>query len=310
MRGFHRRVGKSGRTGANEPAYSERTPVGSDGLCCAPGKLLRSARRLSVVNLLGVAASFLPGIAYAEEKSPTVIHVGDGTVDTKRLNPGSHRYLRYTVKDGRRIAQDIWNRTVSFEMKDGRRLLHITQRWDEANAPPGTGSALEQDSWFEPSTFRPITHVRTVTKADGKTVAGYEFKADGAVGMKDLAGNTRRDFAIAYAEWPFNFEYDMELLQTLPLRAGFDANIPFYDAGIDKKSDRYDFKVAGSNSFTGWDGRMVDCWLVTADYNSGVIKSRFWFDKRTYLLVREEASLPDGGLLVKTLLPPEAADKS
>ena len=251
-----------------------------------------------------------PSVAAVAQPPATVIRVGDSIVDTKWLKPGSHRYLRYEVKNGQRMARDIWDRTISFETKDGHRMLHITQRWDEANPPPGTASALDQDSWFEPETFRPITQVRTITKADGKTIGGYRFGAAGVEGMKDLPDNARRDFALAYGEWPFNFEYDMELLQTLPLQAGFNASIPFYDAGVDKQADRYNFKVAGSGDIVGWDGRDIDCWVVTADYKSGTVKSRFWFDKRTHLLVREEAPLPDGGLLVKTLLPPEQADKA
>jgi hypothetical protein len=97
-------------------------------------------------------------------------------------------------------------------------------------------------------------------------------------------------------------------LQTLPLADGYTANIVFYDAGIDKKADHYVFKVAGSATIQGWDGRPVDCWLVTADYNTGQIKSRFWFDKKSQVLVREEAPMDKGALLVKTLLPPEAGD--
>jgi hypothetical protein len=68
------------------------------------------------------------------------------------------------------------------------------------------------------------------------------------------------------------------------------------------------FKVAGSDRITGWDGKPIDCWVVTADYNTGSVRSRFWFDKKSQVLVREEAPLDGGGMLVKTLLPPEAGD--
>ena len=164
-------------------------------------------------------------------------------------------------------------------------------------------------SWFEAGTFRPLTHIRRATKEDGSTVvAGYRFEADKVVGVADLADNSKKDFSLAYAEPAYNFEHDMEFLQTLPLAEGYGANIVFYDAGIDPKADRYVFKVTGSARIEGWDGKPVDCWLVTADYNTGQVKSRFWFDKKTQVLVREEAPLKDGGYLVKTLLPPEAGD--
>ena len=243
------------------------------------------------------------------DAATTVVRVGDGSVRTARLVPGSYRYLRYKVKDGHRTAIDIWNRTVAFETQGGQRMLHLTQRWDEVD--PGLSGivALDQDSWFDAATFRPISHIRRATKADGSvTQAGYRFLMDRAVGMAELADNAKRDFALAYSELPFNFEYDMELIQTLPLATDFDASLALYDAGIDKQADRYHFKVVGSAQIRGWDGEPVDCWLVTADYNTGSVKSRFWFAKTSQLLIREESVLPDGAVQIKTLLPPEAGD--
>jgi hypothetical protein len=139
-------------------------------------------------------------------------------------------------------------------------------------------------------------------------VAGYRFLPDKVEGLADLPDNSRKDFSLAYAEPAYNFELDMEFLQALPLADGYAANIVFYDAGIDPKADHYVFKVAGSDRIVGWDGRPVDCWVVTADYNTGKVRSRFWFDKKSQVLIREEAPLDSGGTLVKTLLPPEAGD--
>jgi hypothetical protein len=266
----------------------------------------RYARRrsLALVFALGVGLAAYGG-AHAETQ---VVRVGPPPARMDLLKAGSHRYLRYEVKGGRRVAHDIWDRTIAFEQKDGRRLLHITQRWDEVNAAPGATTAIEQDSWFEPQSFRPLTHIRRVFVGPKVTVSGYAFLADKAVGLADLADNSRKDFALAYDETPFNFEYDMELIQTLPLRAGYAASIVFYDAGIDKKADRYTFKVAGSDRIEGWDGRSVDCWLVTADYNTRTVQSRWWVDKASQLVLREESRRDDGAMFIKTLLPPESAD--
>lgn len=238
-----------------------------------------------------------------------IVKVGPPPARMNLLKAGAHRYLRYEVRDGKRIAHDIWNRTVTFEQKDGVLRLHMTQRWDEVNVAPDAPSALEQDSWFDARNFRPLTHIRRAFIGDTVKTAGYTFLDDKAVGMADLPNNSRKDFSLDYSELPFNFEYDMELIQTLPLGPGYEANIIFYDAGIDKKADRYTFKVAGSESITGWDGRRVDCWLITADYNTGKVQSRWWVDKSSQVVLREEAHLEDGALFVKTLLPPESSDR-
>src|SRR5579871_5855477 len=107
-------------------------------------------KRLSVLLF---ALAMLP--ATAEEA--TQVKVGEALPRMNLLTSGAHRYLRYTVKNGERHPIDIWNRVVSYETKDGKRLLHIAQRWDEVGPP---AFFLEQDSWFDANTFRPITHLR------------------------------------------------------------------------------------------------------------------------------------------------------
>lgn len=255
-----------------------------------------------------VAAAAVAATASAAWSVETPVKVGEPLARFSLLTPGTHRYVRYIVHGDARTLVDIWVRRISFETKDGRRLMHIWQRWDEAKVQPGGASALEQDSWFEPETFRPLTHVRRVVRDDKVSVGGYRFLPEKVVGMAELPDNQRKDFSLALAEPAYNFEYDMEFLQALPLADGYAGNIVFYDAGIDPKADHYVFKVAGSDRIEGWDGKPVDCWVVTADYNTGEVKSRFWFDKKTQLLVREEAPMKDGGVMVKTLLPPEQGD--
>jgi hypothetical protein len=233
------------------------------------------------------------------------LKVGEPLARFDNLRAGVHRYMRYTIApDGSRKAIDIWQRTVAFEgpAPGQPNALHIVQRWDEVD-----GKVLIQDSWFDARTFKQRTHIRH-TVIDGKeNFGGYRFTDAQVVGMTDLANNSRKDFVMPLPEPSYNFEYDMEFLQTLPLAAGRTFNIPFYDAGVDKPG-RYDFVVAGSATMPGPDGRPIDCWLVTADYNSGKTASRFWFAKSGQVLIREEAPREGGITLVKTLLPPESAD--
>ncbi|MEH3123016.1 MAG: hypothetical protein PGN16_13745 [Sphingomonas phyllosphaerae] len=238
----------------------------------------------------------------------TAVRVGQPLARFDLLKPGVHRYARYRIEAGKRTLVDLWTRTLSFEALDGKASMRVHQRWDVAAPKPGGVRTLEQDSWFEPHTFRPLTHVRRETRDGSAVVKDYRFLPGRTIGLEDLAGNAASDFVLETAEPPFNFEHDMELLQALPLADGYAADIVFYDAGIDPKPDHYVFKVAGSEDIVGWDGRPVHCWVVTADYNTGVVRARFWFDKKSQILIREATDLPDGARLIKTLLPPEPGD--
>jgi hypothetical protein len=251
--------------------------------------------------LLGIV--LMAGAAGAEERV-IAVHVGDRLARFERLQPGVHRYMRYVVEPGgARRPIDIWTREIRFSDEGGAARMRITQRWDEV----ADKAVLVQDSLFEPQTFTPLTHVRRLERDGKTTVRGYRFTPGKVVGMADLADNDRKTFDKPMPEPSFNFEYDMELLQALPLAQGRTFSLPFYDAGIDEPG-RYLFKVAGSGRIAGPDGQLVDCWKVTADYNTGKVVSAFWLAKASQLMIREDQPQPDGRLQIKTLLPPEPED--
>lgn len=259
-------------------------------------------------NLFAVASLILALTSTSATCAPSHIRLGEDLPRFDRLKAGVHRYARYRVEGGKRTLIDIWSRRISFEAHEGRPAMHIVQQWDEVVTKPGGFRRLDQDSWFERATFRPLTHIRQETREGSVTLKGYRFLPDRVEGLTDLGGNAAAGFDMRFPEPAFNFEYDMEILQALPLAAGYVADVVFYDAGIDPKPDHYLFKVVGSEDIVGWDGRTASCWVVTADYNTGTEKSRFWFDKRSQVLIREAATLPAGGTLIKALLPPEPGD--
>ncbi|HEX3398632.1 MAG TPA: hypothetical protein VHS76_18140 [Steroidobacteraceae bacterium] len=234
----------------------------------------------------------------------TEVHVGDKLERAYLLKPGVHRYLRYTITaDGHRNAIDIWSREISFETKDGRKLMRVQQQWDETGKPV----VLVQDAWFEADTLRPLTQVKRLTREGTTTTSGYRFLSDKIVGMDELEGNAKKGFVQATAEPTNNWETDMEYLQALPLKEGYSASINFYDPGLDPPG-RYVYSVSGSDAIATADGGRLDCWLMTIDFKDGdkVITNRYWFAKKNQVLIREEQKAADGSVLVKTLLNPEA----
>ncbi len=265
---------------------------------------------ICLLGLLGAAASAKPGVKTpsGEEHQPDVIRVGAPMKRFHLLTPGTRLYLRYKIgKDGSRSTMDIWRRTVSFENRDGRRLVHISQRWDGVVPPAYT---LRQDSWFEPETFRPLTHERELTR-DGKTIKrAYQYFEDHIVLGPDPNVEGAKETIVASPEPAFNFETDMELFETLPLAAGYEASLNFYDPG-QAPPKRYRFKVTGEATIKAADGREVPCWVLSSEpENPAVPAARYWFAKSTQVLLREQAKLPDGSILVKTLLTDEADDSA
>lgn len=236
---------------------------------------------------------------------PVRLSVGDVLPRADLIQPGERHYLRYSVQNGRRETIDIWVRKLTFEQLEGREVMRITQRWDRV-VPPA--SVKLQDSVFEPLTFRPLTHVNRV-EIDGQVrLGGYRFDPDRIIGLPGLEGNSKADFEQASPEPAFNFETDLEQFQALPWGPGYEVSIPFYDPGL-APPNRYVFRTDGSEVLVGPGGVRIDCWRVTADYNTGAVVKTFWFAKADQAMIREEARR-DGILYVKTLLWSEAGDPS
>jgi hypothetical protein len=176
--------------------------------------------------------------------------------------------------------------------------MHIRQRWDGVGPTP---TLRLLDSWFEPGTFRPLTHERTSEKDGKRVVEGFVFAPTRVTGMKELPENTQKDLLVESPEPTYNFETDIEFLQALPLAEGYEAHINFYHPGGPSAPQRYTFRVAGTDTIAGPAGP-VDCWLVTTDYNKPGTVSKFWFAKATQLMVRQESTLAGGKVLVKTMI--------
>ncbi len=246
------------------------------------------------------AAALVLGLSLSSQAAVLNVDVGSQLPRIDLVKAGTHHYLRFmrTPSTGASQPIDIWTREIRFEEQGGKRRMRIVQRWDGVLPKP---SVRTFDSWFEAGTFRPLSHQR-VSEMDGKRVVeGFVFASDKITGMQDLAENTHKDLSVASGEPTYNFETDIEFLQALPLAEGLDARINFYHPGGSMAPQRYSFRVTGSSTIAG-PGGPVECWVVKTDYNRPGSESTFWFAKGTQLMVRQESPLPDGRVMVKTLI--------
>jgi hypothetical protein len=249
-----------------------------------------------------VLPALLAGLSLSSQAAVHQVDVGTPLPRFDLLKPGTHHYLRYVrTLDGANTPVDIWAREVRFDERDGKRQLHIVQRWDgAAAAPTSPGYVRKLDSWFDTTTFRPLSHVRITEKDGKKVVEGFVFAPDHVSGMQDLAENTQKALSVASSEPTFNFETDIEFLQALPLAEGYEASINFYHPG-GPAPKRYSFKVAGSERIAG-PGGPIDCWVVTTDYGTPGADAKFWFAKGSQVMVRQESAPRDGKVMVKALI--------
>jgi hypothetical protein len=265
-----------------------------------------AARSLGLILLcsFSVGSWAADTVPVAKDSRVDVIEVGKPLARASLLVPGVHRYVRYMIKDDARSEIDLWTRRLSYEQAGGRRILRIRQRWDAADK----SYVAIFDQTFDPITFEPLGQVQTVTRGAktkilAVTIDGSKVDSTADDGV-DAAKPVHEKFDMRF----FNFHTDMELLQTLPWKRGYAASIPFYDVGLDPPA-RYRYRVKGEGNLQGPDGVPIKCWVIQSESDDPKQPpTLFWFARRNQVLVREETDIPGQGILVKTLLNPEAHD--
>ena len=245
----------------------------------------------------------VPGLAQATSRAGGLetLEVGKPLARFSMVVPSTRIYLRYKIAGDARETMDLWRRQISFETQDGKPAMHIAWRWDSVIDKYWRN----EDSWYEPGTFRPLT-VERHTNLEGKThVSGYRYQADRIIGMAELPGNEGKELMQPATFASYNFETDMELLEALPLRKGYRVRIPFYEAGLHSDPPQYyEYDVIGEDQIANADGRAMECWVVeTAPTDADWGPTHFWITKRGQVMVREETrNLKEGWTLVKMLL--------
>ena len=247
---------------------------------------------------IGAVAALSPAAARAHSKVQT-LSVGARLGRFSWLRTGIHTYLRSVRRGDQHLALDIYRREIRAETLNGVERLRILQRSDGADQP----SVLAQhDSVFEMETFRPFTHRRVTARGGVTRVEAFRFSDRRIVGIEGGAHNGRADFSQPSDEPMFNFEADLEMLQTLPLAFGYAVSIPFYQPGGGAPA-RYLWRVASDERLRGPDDGEIDCWVVETDYNAPQNRpARFWIAKATQQFIKLEAHAPDGAVHHKTLL--------
>jgi hypothetical protein len=251
--------------------------------------------------LLAVVLAMPAAWTAAASSSVDVLQVGQRLPRAAMLIPGVHRYVRYMISGDTRRLMDLWTRRLSYETVDGRRILHVMQRWDAADK----SYVAIFDQTFEADTFKPLTQSQTITRNDTTKVLSVVFNGAKVDSNSDEASGHAKPVHEKFDMDFYNWHTDMELLQALPLKRGYAASIPFYDVGQASPA-RYTYTVAGEESIPSAEGTSIDCWVVVFKEDASSPPLRFWFAKRNQVLVREEGVVAGEGTLVKTLLNAEA----
>ncbi|TWR30299.1 hypothetical protein FPZ43_05000 [Mucilaginibacter pallidiroseus] len=247
-----------------------------------------------------LTVAFLLLTASAGFAQTDTIRLKDKRLNTSTLKPGMRQYLVYfqMPQSPKTLRYWLWLRNTQVQKRNGENVFVTTQNWFGSD----TLSYRSGYSVNRVSDFSPIYHSETVA---GKNKA-FNWAADKVTGADTVANNTKKGFAIIFAEPCYNWNLDIETFEMLPLAAGKTFAINFYDAGFGKPEFTI-YKVSGSEVIATYDNHKVDCWKLVneSDFKGQHATQTFWITKKGHEFIKEEDVFP-GGYRYKVKLPATA----
>jgi hypothetical protein len=221
---------------------------------------------LFILLLLFIKASF---------GQADTISISKGDLITSGLKPGLHQYLVYFENPSKkRIGNSsIWNRQVNFKKLNSRDVIEIEQYWYMTD----TLFNRYVYSISDKKTFAPIFHK---TKMRGATEA-FDFDQKKVSGTDSVENNTKKDLDVLLSVGTLNWELDLEIFSTLPIKKeGQRFIVNFYHPGGKSNPKYYEYAIIGSEKLEVVNDLSIDCWKMKIDYSADAW-AIFWISKKS-----------------------------
>lgn len=216
------------------------------------------------------------------------ISVAKGDLITSNLKPGLHQYLVYFENPAKkRIGNaSIWNRDVRFKNLNGKDVIEIKQHWF------GSDTLYNRHvySLSDKKTFTPIYHK---TKMRSATEA-FDFEPGKISGSDSVEQNVKKDLEVTLDIATLNWELDLEIFSTLPIKKeGQRFIINFYHPGGKTPPKYYEYAIIGSEKLESVNDNAIDCWQMKINYTP-TDWAIFWISKKSKEILKMQEQFRGG----------------
>jgi hypothetical protein len=209
------------------------------------------------------------------------IRINQNHLLTSNLKEGLHQYLVYfeNQKKGRITGSFIWNRQVNFKKQNGKEVIEIVQHWFGADTTQNRYVYSVSDK----KTFAPIYHYTKSTRG----VEAFDFTVGKISGSDSIADNSKKDFEATTAVPTLNWEDDLEIFSTFPIKkVGQRFIVHFYHPGGRLQPAYYEYAVIGDEKIKTIEDRTIDCWQLKINYAKNSGWAIFWIDKKSHEVLK------------------------
>lgn len=243
---------------------------------------------VSILICLIVTSMFAQGTkqnANAKDKVISKLQVGNRLSGTSRIVPSTVQFLLYTLlPNGNRQIISLLTRTIDVSEKDGEPIISVTQRYDNKEGFHTDISTVKR------RTLEPLAYQSELS--DQKE--SFIFTPKLVQGTITPVKGESKIITESLKEGVFNAVVDQELIQSLPLKAGYVVSIQMYNPG--KAFLNRTYRVARSERLRTANGTDIKTWVI----ESGA--TTYWVSKRTQDLIMMKVQLSNGSQFWKVRL--------
>lgn len=223
-------------------------------------------------------------ICKCTEKDTVTISASNLSYDGIKYGKASYLVYNKNRKDSPAEGMYMVNINVTSVKYKHQRGIEISQQWDgrdtiihRANTVlngADFSTRLHQTSWQR-------TGYTTTFDFDARKVA-FEGTVADSNKLKIVS-----DFDASFTSYNLNWHSDLFIFTRLPYKANRSFRINFFDPGFGKPTEEI-YSVTGSDVLLTTAGKNINCWVMERKGKTAGSYQKFWIDKKTRIVLKEE----------------------
>jgi len=231
-----------------------------------------------------VALSLITQCADAQQKDTVTISAANLRYDG--IKYGKASYLVYNKKTKDSPAEGIYMVNLKIESVSYKQqpAIEISQQWDGRDTIihraftvlnlADFSTRLHQTSW------KGLAYI-TAFDFDARKVS-FEGTIADSNKLKIVSA-----FDESFANYNLNWHSDLFIFTRLPYKANRSFRINFFDPGFGKPTEEI-YSVTGSDVLMTTAGKKINCWVMQREGKTAGSYQKFWIDKKSRLVLKEE----------------------
>ncbi|MBI1341490.1 MAG: hypothetical protein GC171_01015 [Terrimonas sp.] len=242
---------------------------------------MKKARLLFTVT---IAFSLIVQCADAQKKDTLTISAANLRFDGIKYGKASYLVYNKKTKDSPAEGMYMVNITVAPFRYKQQPAIEISQQWDGRDTivhraytvlnKTDFSTLLHQTSWK-------VLGYTTTFDFDIRKVS-FDGKVADSNKLKIVS-----DFDASFANYNLNWHSDLFIFTRLPYKANRSFRINFFDPGFGKPTEEI-YSVIGSDVLLTTSGKKIICWVMERKGKTTGSYQKFWVDKKSRLVLKEE----------------------